>query len=86
MEFAIRYCGVRPTNHYHVPFNLTDASMDFVKQRKVYTFPCPYTTFSCFFSNSRTLETTGGFEKLKLAVEYNGVIAQRTREMASIQK
>ena len=46
-----------------------------------------YTTFKYFFSNGATVETTGEiFEKLKLAVEYNGSAPPKKGEATNIQK
>ena len=81
------FCGVLPANHYHVLFDVSDVATDFLKKTKFYSVPCLYTTFNCLFSNGKDLETIGTvFEKLKLAVEYNGLTLQTNGDIPNIQK
>ena len=81
MHFEKGYCEVLPIYHYHVLF---DASTEKLKRNKLYEVPCLYTTF---FSNVATVETTGEiFEKINLAVEYNGSAPSTKREATDIHK
>ena len=89
------FCGVLPANQYHVLFDVsTDflclmcfKSTDFFKKTKLYSVPCLNTTFNCLFSNGKDLETIGTvFEKLKLAVENNGLTLQKKGDTTNIQK
>ena len=78
-------CEVLSSNHYHVLFDVTHVSTETLKRNKLYAVPCLYTTFKTFFSNGATKETTGEiFEKLKLAVEYNGSAPPTKGEAAAI--
>ena len=87
MHFENGFCEVLPSNHYHVLFDLSDVSTEILKQNKLYSVPCLYTTFKTFFSNGATVETTGEiFEKLKLAVENNGSAPPTKGEATTIQK
>ena len=73
MHFENGYCEVLPSNHYHVLFDLSDVSTEILKRNKFFAVLCLYTTFKTSFSNGATVETNGEiFEKLKLAVKYNG--------------
>ena len=81
------FCGVLPANHYHVLFDVSDFTTDFLKKTKLCSVPCLFTTFNCLFSNGKDLETIGTvFEKLKLAVEYNGLTLQTKGDTTNIQK
>ena len=81
------FCGVLPANHYHVLFDVSDVTTDFLKKTKLCSVPCLFTTFNCLFSNGKDLETIGTvFEKLKLAVEYNGLTLQTKGDTTNIQK
>ena len=81
------FCGVLPAYHYHVLFDVSDVATDFFKKTKFYSVPCLYTTVNCLFSNGKDLETIGTvFEKLKLAVEYNGLTLQTKGDTTNIQK
>ena len=60
---------------------------EILTRNRLYAVLCLYTTFKYFFSNGATVEITGEiFEKLKLAVEYNGSAPPTKGEATSIQK
>ena len=81
------FCGVLPANQYHVLFDVSDVATDFFRKTKLYSVSCLYTTFNCLFSNGKDLETIGTvFEKLRLAVEYNGLKIQTKGDTTNIQK
>ena len=87
MHFENGYCEVLPSNHYHVLFDVSDVSTKIINRNKLYAVPCLYTTFKIFFSIGATVETTGEiFEKLKLAVEYNGSAPPTKAEATTLQK
>ena len=87
MHFENGYCEVLPSNPYHVLFDVSDVSTETLKRKKLYAVPCLYTTFKTFFSNGAIVETTGEvFEKLKLAVEYNGSAPPTKGDETTIQK
>ena len=66
-------------------FDVTDVSMETLKRNKLYAVPCLYTAY--IFLYGTTMETTGEiFEKLKLAVEYNGSTSLKKGETTTIQK
>ena len=87
MHFENGFCDVLPSNHYHVLFDVSDVSTEILKRNKFYSVPCLYTTFKIFFSNGATVDTTGEiFEKLKLAVVYNGSTPPTKGEATTIRK
>ena len=82
MHFENGYCELLPSNHYHVLFDVSDVSTEILKRNKLYVH-----NLRNFFSNGATVQTTGEiFEKLKLAVEYNGSAPPTKGEATSIQK
>ena len=87
MHFKNGYCEVLPSKHYHMSFDVSDVSTEIFKGNNLYVAPCLYTTFKAFFQTGPTVETTGEiFEKLKLAVEYNGSAPPTKRGAAAIPK
>ena len=60
------FCGVLPANHYDVLFDVSDVATDFLRKTKLYSVPCLYTTFNCFFLEWQGLgENWYGFRKIE---------------------
>ena len=86
MHYENGYCEVLPSNHYHALFDVSDVSTEILKQNKLYTVPCLYTTFNFFFKWSHSGDNWRDFRKTQTSCGIQWFSTVDKRRSAGIQK